>query len=162
MPSRRVLAAASLLALAIIGFAITFAIGQGDENFRVQAADAQNVADAIGRPLPEPRFRPLGLYRSALTVDPAGVPVPRAVQASYAIAGKNVMLLVVRAGTITAPGVPQQIGDVSAIVSTKTLDDGSTDVAYTWSRNGLAYAVHINLSRGLNRDLADQVVASIP
>ena len=46
-------------------------------------------------------------------------------------------------------------------IRVRTILDGSTDVAYVWSRHGLVYDFHINLSRGIDR-LADRVAGSIP
>ena len=128
-------------------------------------ADPAQVCQALGHPLPEPRYLPVGLHRSRILLvvaDPTFAGTQPAANVNYAIDSRTVMALAVRRGafptgnqqTTTVDGLPAE-------VHRATLADGSPDVSYLWSRDGLLLSLHINLVSGMTRDEADRVAASI-
>ena len=128
-------------------------------------ADPEQVCQALGHPLPEPRYLPLGLHRSRillLVADPAFAGSQPAANVSYAIDSRTVLALAVRTGAFPTGNQPNTTVDgLPAQVDQTTLANGSPDVSYLWSRGGLLLSLHINLVSGITRDEADQIAASI-
>lgn len=128
-------------------------------------SDPAQVCAALGRPMPEPHFLPLGLHRSGIGLHVADLPVPVvrvSVNVSYAMNSRNVMLLGAMPGAFPAGNQPNTTVDGHpAQVNERAIHDGTTDVAYLWSRDGLLLTLHVNLVGGLTRELADRMAASV-
>lgn len=134
------------------------------------AASELEAAQALGRPAPQPAFRPLGMTRTQLAI--TGVPTdarerqsPRYVRQSFSIEGRPLALLTTFKSLQPATSLDSaQIVNVRGVpvaVSVSQLADGSENVAYLWYRGGLVHVLHINLVKGLDRALADRVMESI-
>ncbi|HET7700169.1 MAG TPA: hypothetical protein VFM06_04795 [Candidatus Limnocylindria bacterium] len=150
------------IALLVGGFVTSIVLADEGGN-RAQDATAAAAAAELGRPLPEVRSTFAGLHRSGIGLDPVGAP-SRKVHVSYAIGEKNLVLLRVFRGALAAADTQDSIAlanGVAASVSTKTLSDGTTDVGYAWSKDGLSYTLHVNLSQGLTRIAADEIARSV-
>lgn len=149
-----------IMSIAVAGFVLA---RTGLPDNRMFSGDESAAAAVLGRPLPEPRFLPQGMKRSGIGVDPANTPTGvRRVTVSYAISGQNVALLTLVRGSMgRADGTVTTIGDVAAPVSTRTIYDGSSDVQYVWDRDGIGYNLHVNLVKGLTRELSDRIVESV-
>ncbi len=127
----------------------------------------------LGRPVPEARDLPLGLQESALTIEgppPVGADTHRRVSLSYAIETSNVVYLDIQRGDRIPPGGASELnGSVSgsaANIRERTYPGrgGSAPfslVFYTWARGGLLHTLTVRLDRGLTRELADQIAASV-
>jgi len=133
-------------------------------SYSAAPADPAQVCQALGHPLAEPRYLPLGLHRSGIflfVADPAIASQPAA-NVSYAIDSRNIMALALRVGAFPTGNQPNTTVDgLPAQVEQRTLADGSPDVSYLWSRGGLLLSLHINLVSGITREVADQIAASI-
>lgn len=135
------------------------------------AASEVEAAQALGRPAPQPAFRPFGMTRIQLTIsslpmDPrerAGL--PRYVRQSFSIEGRPLALLT----TFRSPRPANSLDNTqvlnvrgTTVAATESqLSDGSQDVTYLWYRDGLIHVLHVNLVKGLDRALADRVMESI-
>lgn len=82
---------------------------------------------------------------------------------SYAIGSTNIALLTVQRGNIQPIDTEEtlQLGANTVSVASHAVRDGSTDVGYAWNAGGYAYTLHINLSHGMTRAIADRLAASI-
>jgi len=174
-PSRRPALIAAILLL-ICSFGLVYAtVGRasqtGPANMNPSGITESEAAQILGQPLPAPRTLPLGLSRSAIAADPVennptlAALGPRHVRESFAVGGKDVVLLIVnrgQLGRILDPGVSTAVlGGRSMIIASHQIWDGSTDVAYNWETDGLALTMHVNLVSGLTRTLSDQIAASV-
>jgi hypothetical protein len=138
---------------------------------RAQGIDDTEAARILGHALPAPRFLPLSLSRSAITADPPetnptlAVLGPRRVHESFAIGGRDVLLLTFNRGSLGRILDPQASTTIldgrHVTVASHEIMDGSTDVAYYWEAEGLAVTMHINLVVGLGRELTDQIAGSV-
>jgi hypothetical protein len=135
----------------------------------VDVTEAQATA-ILGRELPVLRL-PRALVRTALTADPEASepttrPVPRMVRQSFATQGRNVALLTIFRGSsltsLDGAGTVITMADgISRNIRTKQLGDGTTNVGYYWSSNGLLFAFDVNLVLGIDRTAADALASSI-
>ena len=153
-----------VLLSAVLVLAAAAGVGQqGAESMRSLPADDRTAADVLGRPVPQPRELPPGMVRSAIAADPASKTIgPRYVHQSFAIAGRNVARLSVWRGDLgRVEGDVVTLGGRSVITSVSRLPDGTSDVAYFWSADGLSFTLHINLIGAVTRDLADRLTASV-
>jgi hypothetical protein len=155
-----------VVALAIAPLARQIAAGGPIDNLHRSASDEAAAGLILGQTLPTIQRPISGFARTELTASPVdpGTPIPRMVHQAFAVDGTNIALLTVFRGTFTPNNYDIAIEDRGALVgiSVRTILDGSTDVAYVWSRHGLVYNLHINLSHGIDRPLADRIAASIP
>ena len=127
-------------------------------------ADPAQVCQALGHPLAEPQYLPLGLHRSGIVLfvaDPA-IASQAAANVSYAIDSRNVMALALRVGAFPTGNQPNTTVDgLPAQVEQRTLADGSPEGSYLWYRGGLMLSLHINQVSGLTTEGADHITASI-
>ncbi|MDQ2915186.1 MAG: hypothetical protein M3T56_18335 [Chloroflexota bacterium] len=160
--SARIGVAAFVAGLVLLFVAFVALANQEDGSVRAQDANVAQAEAALGRSLPQVTTAVAGLKRSGIGIDPPEAPL-RAVHVSYAIDGSNVVLLNIgKAGTVrTQAQETIQLPGHSASVVTQLLGNGTTDVSYAWSDTGYFYALHVNLSHGLTRTVADQIAASI-
>lgn len=150
------------VAAATLGLALAVAVRAQPGGDRAEPADVAEASTVLGRPMPEVRAAGLNLKRSGIGIDPPGRPASRQVHISYAIDGKNVVLLNVYRGSISAEGDETfPLPGATASVATRTIFDGTLDMRYAWNRDGLAFVLHVNLSRGLTRASADQIARSV-
>ena len=133
-----------------------------------QPATLEQACAALGRPLPRPGALPDGARMAGIGIDgpPTGIECCRSVLVSYQLNGRNFALLNVQrqdaipaanAGEINATlaGVP------AVIQQTRRATLEADDVSYLWARNGLLYSLHIALTDGVTREMADAMAASI-
>jgi hypothetical protein len=127
---------------------------------------------ALGRPMPEVRYLPLGLRESELGIDgpPPFGDVPRQVQVSYAIGSVPLALLGSQRGSQIPPGNAAEVnGSVNgspAIIDEHTYPaQGSapqvTMVFYLWTHGGLLHSLRVRLDQGITREMADRMAASV-
>ncbi len=157
-------------ALALTGAAVQWSSAQviTQQPGVAYAADETEAAKVLGRPVPQPRDVPAGFTRTQFTLeapsaDPA-LATPRKVRQTFAIQGQDLALLTVLRTTLgqSLDKVDVvQLGGRSVTVSTKTLKDGTTVVSYRWQLGELAAFFDINLVRGIDRSVADRLVASV-
>lgn len=165
--------AAVISASLLIGAALSMAeqssaTGPSQNTSYAFATDEEEAAKVLGRAVPQPRFAPPGFARTQFSLESAPTDVraasPRKVRQTFGIAGQDLALLTVFSATLGQsldPVSAVQIGGRSFTVSTKTLSDGSTMVSYRWQLGELAAYFDINLVRGITRDVADRIVASV-
>lgn len=183
---RRVLVAAVAAVLVGVGYGATeSAISSTFETSPryPQTTEEEAASQVLGAPVPRLTWVPAGLVRSALTLDPepepiGNLPMPRFVYQSFSITFENVALLRVNRGRlgrvgggelVTAGGarvsVPSpervRVGSVDALVQTGRLPDGAEMVTYYIERSGLVLQFDVKLARGLDRQTADRMFASI-
>jgi hypothetical protein len=162
--------AGSLVLLAmVLGFGVTvtgLAVrgNQATDNARVaQLADDATAEAILSHSLPKIRDLTGGLFRSALTISEAPPQnVPRHINQSWAIGGRNLALLTVWRGTTGhADGSQTILGGHVTYVASRAIFDGTTDVSYAWDYDGLAHILHVNLGHGLSREDADRIAGSV-
>lgn len=162
LKSPRLLLAALAVALAGAVALGTSIIAQEGGTSRAASADITSAEAVLGAPLPQVQSGIAGLRRSGIGIDPARPDVnSRRVHVSYALDGHNVALLSVGRGSVAADGDPLQLPTGVAAVQTKGLADGTADVRYAWTHNGLALVLHVNVSARLSRSDADLIARSV-
>jgi hypothetical protein len=139
------------------------------EEFVAQPATLEQACAVLGRPLPRPVTLPPGARMAQLGIDgppPANLMCCRMVHVAYAMNGQNFALLDIHKQDAIPRGNLAQItatlAGVPAVIQQSrkhTLD--SDDVSYLWARDGLLYGLHVRLTDGVTRDLADAMAASI-
>lgn len=160
---------AAVIGLGIFGLMQSQARVITPDVIRALGSGDAEAAAVLGVPVPRPTFLPLGLTRSAITLDEKDNSVgltqsDRKVRQSFAIGGRYVALLTVfRAtlGTSLDKTTTVQLGKFQAQLFTKTLADGSENLSYRWQQGTLAMFMDINLVSGLTREIADRIVASV-
>lgn len=138
------------------------------QEFVAQSATLEQACAVLGRPLPRPVLPP-GTRMAQIGIDgppPADLTCCRMVHVSYSVNGQNFALLDIHKQDAIPAGNLAQINatlaGVPAVIQQsrrQTLD--SDDVSYLWARDGLLYGLHIMLTGGITRDLADAMAASI-
>lgn len=129
--------------------------------------DEISAAAILGQQLPLVSAPVAVFARTELTADQtdlAAPGIPRMVHQAFAVDGTNIALLTVFRGSFVPDNYDVAVVDRGAVigVTVRTILDGTTDVGYVWSRHGLVYNFHINLSHGIDRSLADRIATSIP
>lgn len=142
-----------------IGSALT---ARADDAQRATIESLATASEALGGPVPEVRELPPGLKLRAVGVDPAASP-NRAVHLSYGTDARYLALLTVSRGNIKSTDVGEHLafGAADVVVTSRDLSDGTRDVGYAWNAGAYAIVLHVNLSNGLNREIADQMARSI-
>jgi len=139
------------------------------DEFVAQPATLEQACAVLGRPLPRPVTLPPGARMAQLGIDgppPANLTCCRMVRVSYSVNGQNFALLAIhRQDAIPGGNVAEinaTLAGVPAVIQQsrrQTLD--SDDVSYLWARDGLLYGLHVLLTDGITRELADAMAASI-
>jgi hypothetical protein len=139
------------------------------EEYRSREATPEQACAVLGRPLPRPGTLPTGARMAQIGIDgppPSGFDCCRMVLVSYSTSGRNFALLTVhRQDAIPAANVGQinaTLAGVPAVIEQRrlaTLD--ADDVSYVWARDGLLYNMHVMLTDGITREVADAMAASI-
>ncbi len=172
-------------AFAAAGYALTdrvAALSLDRSPTLAQDANDGEAARVLGRPLPHLNWQPAGMSRSGLTIDPRPEPIPgfpelRFAHQYFSIGGENVAVFKVNrgrlgvigdTGTLTVGGtqvplMPAEVrilNGVTTTLTTRAIADGKQLLNYYWERDGLAHELHVLLTAGLTRDVADRMVAS--
>lgn len=154
----------SVLLLALgVALGTHFALADPPDT-RVQLTNLGAAREVLGRDVPQVRLAGQALSLSSVAVDPVANP-NRGVHLTYAVERQNVVALsVFRSESIErfGPGDFETInlnGQV-AVVSVKSIDTWQA-VTYTWSKDGLVHVLHVKLTAGLTRTIADEIAASV-
>jgi hypothetical protein len=139
------------------------------EEFAAQPATLEQACAVLGRPLPRPVTLPPGARMAQLGIDgppPANLACCRMVHVSYSVNGKGFALLDIHKQEAIPSGNVAQInatlaGAPAVIQQSRRQTQDSDDVSYLWARDGLLYGLHVLLTDGITRDLADAMAASI-
>ncbi len=152
----------TLLVIAVAAFVGTMLVAGQGENNRASLTDEGTAAAFLGRPLPEIRAAFGSMHRSGIGIDPATAQ-NRAVHVSYAIGKANVAVLTIQRGSLVPVDTQETVvlGGRTVSVASHQIRDGSVDVGYAWSADGLAYTLHVNLAQGVSRATADGLAASV-
>lgn len=147
-----------------------FPVELPDGNVARPATPAQ-VCAALGRPLAEARSLPAGVTRAEVTMDgrmttPGPYPIesPRFVHVGYVLNGRHVVLLsMMRSGLGSVQSnTTANVGGVPATITQAPSPSlGTDDVSYHWARDGLIFTMHVQLTDGITREIADAMAASI-
>lgn len=157
---------AAVVGAIAVGFIAGAARGNsevGDRGYVANNAGETEAAAVLDGRLPLIRTLAPGMTREVITVDGADKPVgSRFVHVPYAIGGKGVARLDIWKGKLGATdGASAMIGSQAGSVAVHQIGDGTSDVRYTWETGGLSFSLHVNLSHGITRDLADAMAASV-
>lgn len=149
-------------AVLILGGVLVSTAAQADDPSRATSATVAAASAALGAPVPEVRYLPVGFSLRGVGIDAAASP-HRAAHLAYGTQTKNRILLTVSRGTLTALDSQEQLvfDGASVAVSTKSLDDGTYDVSYAWNQGPFAIVLHVNLSNDVTRAVADRIAASV-
>jgi hypothetical protein len=176
-------AAFAVVALAVILFAGNAVARPGcsllpvalpaDPNRTLPGGTRAQACAALGRPMPEAHYLPLGLHETALTVDgppPVGADTHRHVSVFYAIEASNLVELLSQRGDQLPPG---NVGEVNglvsgspAIITERTFPASGASgtfsmVFYEWAQGGLVQSLDVRLDNGITRAIADDIAASV-
>lgn len=146
-----------------------FPVALPAEERAAQPATLEQACAVLGRPLPRPVTLPPGARMADLGIDgppPGNLACCRMVHISYSVNGQDFALLdihrqdAIPAGNLaeinaTLAGVPAVIHQSRR----QALD--SDDVSYLWARDGMLYGLHVLLTDGVTREVADAMAASI-
>ena len=162
-----------LVLLAFALFGLGAAVGAHLATAEPPTPRARPVSDAeagviLQHALPDIGFRPKGLHRVGLSANPLDLPQDQVVL-TYAIGTTNLAeLTAFRAPAIArleATGTERMTINGAAVdVSTRSVNRADrqwTFVTYTWSREGLSYALTVHLLEGLTRQEGDTMAASV-
>jgi hypothetical protein len=135
---------------------------------KVRTLTVNQAAAVIGGAMPDIGYKPRNLHLASLTGNPVSA-AQRMVLAGYAITDLEIVQLTVlkanslvrmdNAGLedITLGGVPARVSINDARQSGRSW----TFVTYTWSRDGLSFALTVHLLEGLDRPEADRIAESV-
>lgn len=133
-------------------------------------ATPAQVCAVLGRPLAEARSLPAGVTRAEVTLDRSlDEPVPfrstRFVHVGYVLKGRHVVLLSMTKGPVASPMRAEMTADLGGVPATITQRPipslGTDDVSYVWERDGLFFTMHVQLTDGITREIADGMAASV-
>jgi hypothetical protein len=140
---------------------------------RVGPGTRAHACAALGQPMPEVRYLPLGLHEAALTVDGpprVGPDTHRFVSVFYAIGATNLAELQRQRGDRIPPGnageVNGSVNGAPAIINERSFPaHGSapqfTMVFYLWPEGGLLHQLDVRIDQTITRAMADQMAASV-
>lgn len=124
-------------------------------------ATLEEAGAVLGRSVPQLHYQMTGLALSGIGIDPPG-PIARAVHVSYALNGRNVVLMTLRIGALgMAEGEDFQLPGAVAKALVRPIDGGAQDASYAWSRDGVTFVLHVKLADGTTHAVADQMARSV-
>ncbi len=159
--SRLAVLVALVVTGAVIGIGSTL-IAQADDPQQATLASLATASGALGGPVPQIRDLPPGLKLRAVGVDSATT-ATRSVHLSYGNDARNLVLLTISAANIKPLEADEHLAfDANDVaVTSRDLFDGTRDVGYAWNAGPYGLVLHVNLSAGLNRELADRMAKSV-